>query len=146
MLRSLPVPNPQELRIIGWSGAGWEKWADNKMARMGPVDSGNRFLGDSVSLQGFHALREQCAAQADVFGYFPIYHGTTFRARHAAVWKEGLMVSDNFFSGLGVRPLIGRLFDANDERAEGMPAVVISYRLWEQQFGLDPNALGQSVM
>jgi len=55
------------------------------------------------------------------------------------------MVSGNFFSALGVRPAIGRLLDSDDERAEAVPAIVISYRLWEQQFGLDPNVIGESI-
>ena len=58
---------------------------------------------------------------------------------------QGMLVSDNFFSGLGVRPLIGRLLGPDDERDGAAPAVVISYRWWEQQFDLDPNVLGQSV-
>jgi predicted permease len=144
LLRSLPVPNPHELRLINWSGADWEKWEDD-MVMMRPVDNSNRFLGDSVSLRGFHALREQCDAQANIFGYCPIIGGTTFRARHEAIWTQGMTVSDNFFSGLGVRPLIGRLLGAEDERAGAAPAVVISYPVWEHEFGFDPSALGQSV-
>jgi hypothetical protein len=143
LLRSLPVPNPHELRLIKWSGADWEKWEDH-MGRMNGVDNANRFLGDSISVRALHALREQCAPQAEIFGYSHVFD-CTFRARREAVMAKGLFVSDNFFSELGVRPLIGRLLVAEDDRAGAAPAVVISHRLWEQQFGLDPGALGQTV-
>ncbi|MDB6041347.1 MAG: efflux pump, inner rane subunit [Verrucomicrobiales bacterium] len=144
LLRSLPVPNPHELRLIKWSGADWEKWQD-KIAIDTGRDRSNRWLGDAISVRGFQVLREQSAAQANVFGYCAIPGGTTFRARREASWAQGLMVSGNFFSGLGARPLIGRLLGTDDELAGAAPVVVISYQLWEDQFGLDPAAIGQSV-
>jgi predicted permease len=144
LLRSLPVPNPHQLRLIKWSGADWEKWQD-KIAIDTGRDHFNRWLGDAVSLRGFQALREQCAAQGNVFGYSAIFGGTTFRAREEAIWGQGLMVSGNFFSGLGVHPLVGRLLRTDDERVGADPVVVISYQLWEHQFGLDPTVLGQPV-
>src|SRR5262245_29067931 len=143
MLRSLPVPNPHELRLIKWSGAEWESKLEMRLAS-GRNHNGY-VLANAVSLQVFHSLREQCGAQADIFAYSPIFEGCTFRATHEAIRANGLLVSGNFFSGLGVRPLMGRLLGPEDERAGAAPAVVISYRLWEQQFDLDPNAVGQAV-
>ena len=43
---------------------------------------------------------------------------------------------------LGVTPVIGRVFEA---REEDRSAVVISYGLWQSQFGADPSVLGQTV-
>ena len=56
------------------------------------------------------------------------------------------MVTDGFFSGLGVRPLLGRLLGGQDDTGGAAPAVVISYRWWERQFDLDPGVLGYSVL
>jgi len=144
LLRSLPVPNPHELRVIKWSGADWESWQEKIAADTGR-DRFNRWVSHFVSIGGFHALREQCAAQANIFGFCPIPGGSAFRARHEPIWTQGLLVSGNFFSGLGVRPLIGRLLGMNDEGAGAAPAVVISYRCWEEEFGLDPDIAGQSI-
>jgi len=55
------------------------------------------------------------------------------------------MVSGNFFSGLGVHPLVGSLLGPEDESAGSIPRVVISYRWWKQEFALDPGAIGQQV-
>jgi predicted permease len=141
LLSSLPVPNPQELRVLNWSGTEFTKGYDGEMQDDGP----NRQKGNAFSYTVFLALQKQCADQADIFGYVPLT-GVAARARHEAIGTDGLMVSDNFFSGIGVHPLLGRLLDAQDEIGGAAPAVVVSYRWWERQFDLDPGALGQSVV
>src|SRR5215211_1629007 len=43
----------------------------------------------------------------------------------------GVLVSDNYFSALGVKPVLGRTFVADDLRAEGgQPVAVILHGLW----------------
>ncbi|MEW6234482.1 MAG: ABC transporter permease [Candidatus Omnitrophota bacterium] len=141
LLSSLPVPNPQELRVIKWSGA------DPKFGNFSGCwldDGPNRHKADSVSYPVYINLREQCAEQAEIFGYAELGN-ITVRARREAFSSEGLMVSDNFFSGLQARPLIGRLFEPGEKSADEGNGVVITYSWWERQFDLDPNALGQSV-
>ena len=145
-LRSLPVPKPHELRRILWSGAEWRSLMDEIQTGRPdfPPDPSSRLVGNSVSLAGFRALREQCAAKADIFGFSETYGGTG-QARHDTFIARSLMVSGNFFSGLGVSPLLGRLLYAEDERAGAAPVVVISYRCWEQQFDRASAVIGQSV-
>jgi putative ABC transport system permease protein len=60
------------------------------------------------------------------------------------VWKG--IVSDNYFSVLGVRPAAGRLFVPGDGRAhDGDPPVVISYGLWKTRFGGEETVIGRPV-
>ena len=141
LLSSLPVPNPQELRVLNWSGADFRAGYDGEMLDDGP----GRRRGNAFPYSLYLSLRDQCADQAEIFGYLPL-EGVAARARHDAVSADGLMVSDNFFAALGVRPLMGRLLAADDLASGAAPAVVISYRWWERQFGLDPGALGQPVL
>ena len=141
LLSSLPVPNPQDLRVINWSGADFKSGYDGELRDDGP----GRRKGNAFSYSVFLALRQQCSAQADIFGYIPL-DGVAARARHEAISAEGLMVTDSFFSGLGVRPLLGRLLGGQDDTGGAAPAVVISYRWWERQFDLDPGVLGYSVL
>jgi predicted permease len=58
---------------------------------------------------------------------------------------QGRLVSGGFFELLGVRPAIGRLFTAADDRAETSGAV-ISHRYWQRRFGGLPDALGKTVV
>ena len=46
----------------------------------------------------------------------------------------------------GVRALIGRTFDPEEDRTLGThPVVIIGERLWRRRFLADPGAIGQSV-
>src|SRR5262249_24087111 len=59
---------------------------------------------------------------------------------------DGSAVSADVLPTLGVQPLVGRLFVASDDR-EGAPGTaLLSYRLWQTQFGGDPDAIGRDVL
>ncbi len=141
LLRSLPVPNPHELRVLQWSGT------DPKFTRYsGSQDrSGPRLVADSFSFPLFRALREQCSAQAEIFGYTPVNSVTVRGRREAFTAEEGLVVSGNFFAGLGAHAGVGRTLGADDALPGAPLATVISYDWWEKQFDLDPAVLGTAV-
>lgn len=54
-------------------------------------------------------------------------------------------VTWNFFSVLGVRPVIGRSFTAEDDQPGSRPTILISDELWMQLFDRKPDALGQNL-
>jgi predicted permease len=56
----------------------------------------------------------------------------------------GERVTTNLFSVLGVRPLRGRLFLPEEEK-RGTSAVIVSYGLWQQNFGGDPELVGTPI-
>jgi len=58
---------------------------------------------------------------------------------------RALAVTANFFAGLGVRPALGRGFEAGEDRAAAPRVAVVSARLWRQRFGGRPDALGQTL-
>lgn len=51
----------------------------------------------------------------------------------------------NFFSVLGVEPLIGRTFQEGDDKAGAPRIAVLTYGLWQRRFGGNPSVLGQGV-
>jgi predicted permease len=56
------------------------------------------------------------------------------------------MVTGNYFEVLGVKPVIGRLFNDEDNRKPGAhPYAVLSYNLWRNRFGGDPRVIGKSI-
>ena len=59
---------------------------------------------------------------------------------------RGQTVSGNFFSALGVVPGAGRLLGPDDDRPEGAPTVVLSDRLWRQQFGGSLDILSTPIV
>ena len=55
------------------------------------------------------------------------------------------MVSGEFFRVLGVRPAAGRLIEPADAAAGAEPVVMISYGLWQREFGGDPRVVGRAI-
>lgn len=56
------------------------------------------------------------------------------------------IVSDNYFSLLGIAPQRGRLFRADlDDALAHEPAVIISDRLWRSRYGADPALVGRTI-
>jgi putative ABC transport system permease protein len=54
-------------------------------------------------------------------------------------------VSADFFSLLGVNPLLGRTINAEDQGPRGERVLVISQGLWQRRFGGSPDVIGQKV-
>jgi hypothetical protein len=60
------------------------------------------------------------------------------------IW--GQLVSGNFFSTLGVRPVVGRDFLPEEDKTPGKyPVMVISYSLWNRMFARNPDVIGKQV-
>lgn len=49
------------------------------------------------------------------------------------------------FRALGVAPLLGRTFTAEDDVADGPKVVILGEELWQRRYGGDPRILGRSV-
>jgi putative ABC transport system permease protein len=53
--------------------------------------------------------------------------------------------SANFFSLLGVDPLIGRTFQPGEDKPGAPRVVVLTYGMWQRSFGGDQGVLGQAI-
>jgi putative ABC transport system permease protein len=67
---------------------------------------------------------------------------TLFGANEAHRVLTGV-VSAGFFDLFGVKPLLGRTFNANDERPDSQPVLVLSYEFWRKTEGGDPHIVGR---
>jgi putative ABC transport system permease protein len=54
-------------------------------------------------------------------------------------------VSEDFFSTLGAKPLLGRFFTAEDHAPNAEPRIIISEALWKRRFGSDPSIVGKRI-
>ena len=54
-------------------------------------------------------------------------------------------VTRTFFDVLGVKMALGRAFKADEDRANGARAVILSDALWRRRFGSDPNIIGKPI-
>lgn len=130
-LRSMPVPNPQglvEVRVANGNGGMGVNVGDNPQMT-NPL---------------WEELRDHQAAFSGIFAWgtdtFSLGKGTNARDVH------GLWVSGGFFPVLGIAPVRGRLFDyQDDQHGCGASVAVISYGLWQGEFGGLDSAIGSSV-
>lgn len=55
-------------------------------------------------------------------------------------------VSAHYLDVLAVQPLLGRNFSEDEDRPHGPKAAILSYSLWHNVFGSNPNILGQAIL
>lgn len=56
-----------------------------------------------------------------------------------------VQMSANGFAVAGTKPVLGRDFTFDDERADATPVLMLSYHVWQDRFGKDPSVLGKAV-
>jgi putative ABC transport system permease protein len=97
-----------------------------------------------VSWLEYRDLKERIHALPDLLAFriVPCNVGETGRVQR----MFGVLVSDNYFSALGLRPALGRFIRADEvSRAGGEPVVVIAHDYWQAHFAASPGALGQTI-
>jgi hypothetical protein len=60
----------------------------------------------------------------------------------AAEFVRAAMISENYFSGLGINPFVGRAFTPEEARG-AYPAVMLNF--WRRRFGSDPALMGKAL-
>src|SRR5580658_53914 len=101
-------------------------------------------LGDvSVSYPNFQDWRRQ----SRTFTEMAAVSGVKFNMAGSSQPENigGLAVSPNFLPMMGVRPVMGRGFTSDEEKAGAARVVLLSYALWESRFGADRSAIGQTI-
>jgi predicted permease len=59
---------------------------------------------------------------------------------------EGGKCSWNLFSTLGVQPVYGRVFTADDDSPNANATVILTWSLWKRRFGGDPTIVGKDIL
>ncbi len=58
---------------------------------------------------------------------------------------RGAKVMADYLTTLGIKPVLGRVFSADEDRPGGPPVALISYAFWQNHFAGSPGAIGQSL-
>ncbi len=59
---------------------------------------------------------------------------------------HALRLEANFLEVFGIKPVVGRAFDLQEDRPGGPRAAMISYGLWRSRFAADPRAVGRTLL
>src|SRR6266581_3017374 len=74
------------------------------------------------------------------------YSGGTISVPGDPEYVNGRQISSELFSTLGISPAQGRAFRPDEDRPGEPPVAIISYGLWQRDFGGDPSAIGRSLV
>jgi putative ABC transport system permease protein len=127
LLRPLPYADPDRLVVVG------DREADGGVSNLGYTT--------------FHDIREQSAA-FEALAVMRSWSPTLVAGSGSAGEAERLpavRVSWNFFSMLGVRPQLGRDFQAFEDKPDRWRVVILSDGLWRRRFGADRAVIGRTI-
>src|ERR1035441_2974920 len=128
-LRPLPIADPSNLVAI--------KSAKNHVAADAEgTDSGSSYAE-------FSDVRERIPVFSDVAA--ADRRGMVFQTADGLQLLLAEVVSDNYFTFMGVRPEIGRLPNESELHRLQSPIVVLSHGTWKRIFGGNPSVIGQTI-
>jgi predicted permease len=83
----------------------------------------------------------------DMTAYFAFfdYGSYTLTGKGEPERLVGVGVEQNFLPFLGVQPMLGRNFVAEETRDDSPPAVLLTHGLWQRRFGSDPGIVGRAL-
>ena len=125
LLRQLPYPEPERLALVSA-----DRMANG--ARQGPL-SWTRFQMVHDRNRSFAGV---AAFTSDTFNW---------TGSGAPEQLAGARVSWDFLQILGVRPALGRWFNAEEDKPDGNLVAVLSHELWARGFGASPAAIGRTL-
>jgi predicted permease len=130
LLRKLPVSHPEQLVMLFQRGS-------HNGSNMGPR---------MHSYPIYQDIQQRAEPLSEVLCRRLVPASVSIDNRTERVQAE--MVSGNYFTLLGVKPALGRVFNsAEDDRAfMGHPVVVLSYDYWTNRFANDPSVLGKKIL
>jgi putative ABC transport system permease protein len=131
LLRSLPYADADRLVVL------WETNAQKIAAMMNIQDH------SLVAADNFKDWAEQSRGFEGMAAARSLSYNWTGGERPERI--PGASVTQNLFSVLGVRPLLGHAFLPEDAQAGRGRVVVLSQGLWQRRFGSDPNILGKAL-
>ena len=126
VLKPLPFPEPDRIVRL--------YQADRKKGRERDDVAPGNFAEWLVRSRAFSAM-----AVAEPYG-------VTYRGEQGVEELRTFDVTRGFFDILNERPLLGRVFDADDYVRRGQPVVVMTYASWRSRFGADSAIVGRRIL
>lgn len=141
LLRRVPYAEPERIAAL----ITHEEGISSHSGRYVRQDDDGTDTATWRALEG-NVTAATVAAYGDQFG---LADGVNLNAgqagNHAALYVHSARVSQHYFQVLGIRPWLGRGFSAEEDRAGGANAAILSYGLWRTVFHGDRAILGQAI-
>ena len=141
LLRPLPVPNADELVVIGDAARANSASEGSLRADLFSYPTYAALRGDTRFFTGLAATGRSGLLDVAIGD-----SGSSAGGRTGGEHPRGRLVSGNYFAVLGVPTLLGRPLTVDDDRvANGSPVAVLSYAYWQRRFGGDRSVIGRAI-
>lgn len=102
-------------------------------------------LEQSSNVQTLFDLKENSQLLQQMAIYFSFQ--TEYKLLDVATRPKvfALLADHHIFDVMGVEPLLGRLFNEQEQAGNKQPSVVLSQAIWQQHYGARPDIVGQSI-
>ncbi len=142
LLKKLPVKDPDRLVLFkSTSGPEFSPGSYTGNNSRDPV-SGQQ-TRTSFPFQSLVRFREQVSGLSSVFAFGNVNINVNVDGQADVV--SGQAVSGNYYSGLGVQAIYGRVLNEEDDRAGANPVAVNSHRYLQRRFGDNPTDVGRQI-
>ena len=147
LLKTLPVRDPRRLVLFEWQAGELFRTTGRRGSFVAgpPGTTGASVFRTDVydRMQQARPVGSQDPLES-LFGFAPLYELTAAVGDRAEV-VSGQAVTGGYFTGLGVRPIVGRPIADDDDRPGAAPVAVISHAFWQDHFAGDPAVVGKTV-
>ena len=92
-----------------------------------------------------HIMQQESKTLAEVAGYV-VTDGVNLETSDGTRRIEGTMVSPTLLDVLRVRPRLGRNFQPEEAQRGSDGVVLLAHRLWQEQYGADPDVIGRPIV
>jgi predicted permease len=103
----------------------------------------------TVQVSNLLELTEQSRSYTGIAGFYPFYAPGDIRLTGATGEPErltGVPITQQFFPLLGITPLVGRTFDADESQWNAPRTVVLGHAFWERRFAADRQIVGRTII
>ena len=107
------------------------------------IDEFVRFESPSFSYPEYRDLRANLTSLSSLVAGRKA--GAVLRTAEGTETLLGSSVSRNYFTALGIKSAVGRLFTEDDGTDAAGDVVVLSHELWMRRFGGDPSVVGRTI-
>jgi predicted permease len=142
LLKMLPVREPERLVLFRTvAPQEFSPGSYNGSTSRDPATGGRSMT--SFPFQSFQRMRERDSPLSDLVAYGNV--SLNVNADGQADVATGQAVSGNYFTALGVQPILGRVLNDDDDKPAASPAAVISYRYWQRRFAGQIGVVGKQI-
>jgi predicted permease len=97
----------------------------------------------AFSVPEINDFRDASKTLGGIAEYSP--YSLTLQTDHDAVKLDVGLVTGNYFTVMGLGPVLGRPFDSRDDGRGAAPVVMFTYAYWMQHFGGDSSLVGKTL-